>query len=146
MNRPKRIIIHHSATKDSGTVSWGAIRRYHVETNGWRDIGYHAGIEQVDDHFEIQTGIDPLTIGIHTKGHNANTLGFCFVGDYDAVAPSHEMLEMAVDKVLLPWCIRFGVTVANVRGHRDYSPKTCPGRLFNMDELREMIRVRMEQG
>ena len=53
---PRRIIIHHSATKDGRTFSWSAIRRYHVHTLGWTDIGYHAGIELIGDDFECLFG------------------------------------------------------------------------------------------
>ncbi len=39
--KPEHIIIHCSGTEDSETVSWSAIRRYHIYDNGWANIGYH---------------------------------------------------------------------------------------------------------
>ena len=39
--KPDYILIHSSGTKDSETLSWGAIRQYHIFDNGWIAIGYH---------------------------------------------------------------------------------------------------------
>lgn len=141
MFTPKQIVVHHSATKDSGTVSWNAIRKFHVEQNGWQDIGYHAGIELVGDRYECMVGRSITIPGAHCEGHNKDSLGFCFVGDYDAVAPNPEMLAVAVDRVLAPWCFRFNIPIDRIYGHRQFSPKTCPGKLFSVDMLREMIRA-----
>ena len=102
----KGFTIHHSLTKDSGTVSWNAIRHYHMNTKGWRDIGYHFGIEQVgrldSEAFEIFVG-RPLTMnGAHARGLNSKQIGVCMVGNYDSVAPRKEMLIKLVRYLLVP--------------------------------------------
>ena len=40
-----KIIIHCSATPEGRDVKTSEIKRWHVEDNGWRDIGYHFVIE-----------------------------------------------------------------------------------------------------
>jgi len=139
---PNRIIVHHSATRDSGTVSWGAIRNFHMHQMKppMQDIGYHAGIELVGDHFECMVGRTTDIPGAHTKFQNARSLGFCFVGNYDEVAPPREMLEIAAKRVLAPWCAKFHVPVSEIHGHREFASKTCPGTLFSVELLREIVR------
>ena len=141
--KPKRIVIHHSATKDSGTVSWDAIRIYHMTKMKppMVDIGYHAGAELVGSVYAIQYGRKVNVAGAHTHGFNQTSLGFCFVGDYDKVAPPQEMLEIAVTEVLAPWCKRFNLTASDIFGHRDFAKKTCPGALFDMENLRALVRA-----
>jgi hypothetical protein len=138
MNQPDRVIIHHSKTRDSGTVSWGAIRRYHTVDLGWSDIGYHAGIEYARDAYECMVGRPFTRNGGHTRGHNNNTLGFCFVGDYDIDYPSDEMLEIACQRVLVPWMWQFGLTPRDLWAHRDFAQKSCPGDRFEMDRLKRI--------
>ena len=139
-----RIIIHHSLTRDSGTVSWAAIRNYHIQHNGWVDIGYHAGIELVNNDFECMYGRPDYISGAHTAGVNHRSLGFCFVGNYDVVAPSPEMLAVAARRVIAPWVKAFGIKLENIRGHRDFSRKSCPGLMFGMDDLISMVEVTLE--
>lgn len=134
--KPARIIIHHSLTKDSGTVSWSAIRRYHVVKKGWRDIGYHSGIELVGNDFECFYGRPTTQNGAHTKGANVDSLGFCFVGNFDDAPPSNELLYVAVRRVLMPWMVAYHIPLCNVQPHHAFvEGRSCPGKMFDMGKL-----------
>jgi N-acetylmuramoyl-L-alanine amidase len=139
----KRIILHHSLTKDSGTVSWNAIRRYHKGL-GWLDIGYHAGAELVtsggETRPEILVGRSWDLTGAHTQGHNRGSFGFCFVGNYDDERPPDEMIDMAV-RFLFNIQEIFGIPGREIYGHCDFNPdKPCPGRLFPLAEVKRKLR------
>lgn len=138
---PTEIILHHSFTKDSKTVSWQPIREYHLSL-GWRDIGYHYGIEMVNDKFEILVGRFEGTNGAHTKEDKANwrSIGICCVGNFDNEPP-----DMAQWNILLELCEnicrRYNIPVQNVKGHREYAPyKSCPGNAFDLIKFRDQLQ------
>jgi len=133
--KPELIILHHSLTKDSRTVSWDAIRRYHVGTNHWSDIGYHFGIERIEDTFEVLVGRMPDRMGAHCRGQNSRSLGICFVGNYDMGPPPPEMWVKGLGLVRSLMNV-FGIPADRVRGHCDFADKTCPGKAFGMDRFR----------
>lgn len=144
MLRPTKIVIHHSLTKDSGSVSWAAIHHYHVNVKGWSDIGYHAGIEEADGRYVCLFGRPDVLPGAHTRGENGRSLGFCFVGDYDSSRPSESRLRVACRRVLAPWLIRLGLGVDALVPHSQFASKSCPGKLFPMDRLREICAEEMD--
>ena len=160
------IMMHHSLTKDGATVSWQAIRKYHKETMGWKDIGYHFGIELIGNNplnvrgelnnppssplnvrgelkggYEILVGRPLDQEGAHCVGMNAKAIGICFVGNFDEAPVPPEQWKKGIDLVksllkLLDIPIRYVV------GHRDYAQKTCPGKFFDMDLFRgELGRI-----
>jgi hypothetical protein len=139
----REIIIHHSATKDAGTVSWNAIRRYHINECKWNDIGYHFGIEWVEDalhlgHFETLIGRMPDQDGAHTTGHNSKAIGICLIGNLDEEPVPLGQWEEA--KRLVRWLLKeFKLTTESVYGHRDFAPKTCPGKKFNLTNFRREL-------
>jgi N-acetylmuramoyl-L-alanine amidase len=141
---PKRVIIHHSATKDSGTVSWGAIWRYHVEERGWNSIGYHAGIEVVGDGpYRVQTFMGRMwdRNGAHISGLNEGSLGLCVVGNWDEDIVPDDQWRRALEVVRL-WLRLFGLSNMDVYGHGEYAElaggnlTACPGRNFDMNRFR----------
>jgi len=144
------LVIHHSLTADSGSVSWQAIRRYHMETNGWRAIGYHLGVEMISgvtSRYELLAG-RPLTwSAAAAKEQRMNSRGIhvCFVGNYDEKQPPAEMLAFALPH-LAAICDLAGIQVdrRHVIGHREVAPyKSCPGKLFDMDEFVRLLQGQM---
>jgi len=141
---PKRVIMHCSDTKDSGTVSWDAIRRYHIEVNGWSDIGYHYGVELVGDQYLWMPGRPEVTIGAHCRGENHDSIGVCLVGKFDAEPPPDPQLASAAElvaRICWSWYID---PATQIFCHRDFDrKKTCPGRMFDLDRFRSLVSERL---
>lgn len=148
---PQFVMIHHSLTKDSGSVSWGAIRNYHVGTNGWSDIGYHFGVELANVGRdgapvpEVFIGRHWNRNGAHCRhgGMNSKSLGVCVVGNFDETAPPEDVLA-ATGSFVAFLCNYFGIATEGIIGHRDFNPaKTCPGTLFDLDAFRERVEEKL---
>lgn len=144
---PKRIFIHHSLTKDSGTVSWGAIRKYHTEVIDppWSDIGYHAGVEMVKSgeeiYHEVLMGRMWDVRGAHCRGHNHDSLSICFIGNYDKRPPGQLILKAGA-KVIALWLKLFNLSIDDIYSHHNFDiHKTCPGKMFDMESLLRLIKI-----
>lgn len=142
----KHIVLHHSATIDGGTVSWGAIRLYHKCVNGWSDIGYHLGIELVGAHYEVLLGRPWTMDGAHARGRNSSSLGVCLVGNFDNRKPNGELWSAAVG--VIAWIsVQLRVPVQRIVGHREVTKgRTCPGTLFDMKEFRAAVAKLRKKG
>jgi N-acetylmuramoyl-L-alanine amidase len=145
----KFVIIHHSATVDGPSNSWEAIKKYHVEVNGWKAIGYHYGIENINGKYEVMMGRPEDQRGAHTKelDFNETGLGVCLVGNFDVLAPFDSQMQVAYTLVR-SLMKKYGIKRENVLGHREAQAigglpleqrKTCPGKNFNMDKFREAL-------
>jgi len=135
------IMLHHSLTSDGETVSWGAIRRHHVEARGFPTIGYHYGVELVGDQYEVLMGrseLDPAS-ACPEQEMNARALHVCCVGNFDEAAPPQAMLDALVGLIILPAMVEYGLPPERIIGHRDITAwKTCPGSQFDLEVVRRM--------
>lgn len=144
MERPNAIVVHHSLTKDTSSYSWDAIRKYHKETMGWDDIGYHYGVEEVEGVVRFCVGRPDRYQGAHTKENN-KSIGVCVVGNFDEERLGKEKQEVVVG--VLTWLLRRfkHLTYSDIYPHNFYAPyKSCPGNLFPFDEVIAAVKEKID--
>ncbi len=136
------LVVHHSAGANTAP-SWSAvvnsIWNYHVNTNGWADIGYNWLIAPDGTLFQ---GRGDNVIGAHFCAQNSHTMGVCLLGTYTNVSITAEARQTLVQ--LLAWksCNRnldpdninyhpgTQLILPVVCGHRDGCATECPGSKF----------------
>lgn len=129
----KYLSIHHSATEGGSPESYA---RHHVQTLGWRSIGYHLVIVG-DQTYQVN---DLLSFTYHTSGHNNNTIGISVSADFskrDITEDERNNLYAAI----LTCMELFNIPVENVLGHKEYSFNATACPVISMDKVREDIRT-----
>lgn len=125
MRRIDEIIVHCSATPRGRNVTASDIDRWHRE-RGWNGIGYHY-VVGLDGN--IEPGRDENEIGAHCKGHNAHSIGICYIGGLSSdgnVAIDTRTDEQRVALTKLIMLLKERYPDAKVYGHRDFAKKDCP--------------------
>lgn len=130
MRKITEIIVHCTATKAGRHFDVNDVRRWHLQ-RGFRDIGYHF-LVLLDG--TVQKGRPLAEAGAHCTGHNANSIGVCYVGGLDTDGrPSDTRTpqqRQALRNLLTELRRQFPTAV--IHGHRDFAPKACP--CFNATE------------
>jgi N-acetyl-anhydromuramyl-L-alanine amidase AmpD len=139
--RPRGILLHTVGVRGDSTAA--AIRKYHVEHNGWRDIGYHFVVRKDGT---VELGRPITSAGAHATGAN-DTIGICVTGDGD-----REPWTPAQRTAVISLCTRFcrehsWDPMRKVGGHREVvrlfggapTSKTCPGKLIDMAAVRDAV-------
>ena len=125
MRELNRIILHCTATPSWREVSVDEIRRWHVEGNGWSDIGYHYVI-LLDGTIARGRPLD--VAGAHVKGHNKDSVGVVYVGGTDVTGQPQDTLNsnqlFGLYKVVTSLRNLFGPLT--LHGHNEFSDKACP--------------------
>jgi hypothetical protein len=148
------LIVHHSAGVNTSS-DWAAVVRgiwdYHVNSNGWDDVGYNW---LVDPNGVLYEGRGDDVRGAHFCGNNTNTQGVCMMGTYIDDVPTEE--AMTTLKEYLAWKsakdnidptavsnhVPSAEDIPQVAGHRDGCNTSCPGDMLyaSMGQLRTDIR------
>jgi len=146
----KGIVVHCSDSK-FGDVSM--IRDWHVNGNGWRDIGYNAviyngylkstkrfdfekdGVLAMGRPLDFSTEIDPTEQGAHARGYNSEYIGVCLIGQGGKFTERQK-------HSLLYFCKMWMRIVPDIKIYGHYElltakGKTCPD--IDMDDFRGAV-------
>ncbi|MDQ4113588.1 MAG: N-acetylmuramoyl-L-alanine amidase [Actinomycetota bacterium] len=138
--------VHHTVNTNSYTRDQvpGIIRSiyaYHVQSRGWRDIGYNFLIDKFGRIWEGRYGgVDRPVVGAHTSGYNSYAFAASAIGNFDNVAPSTALVNAF--GTLFAWKLSLHGVRGNkgstrigdrtfshaIMGHRDAGSTACPGR------------------
>ena len=139
MNRRKAttmIILHCSATREGQDVKAADIKRWHKD-RGFDDIGYHYVI---DLDGTIEKGRDEALVGAHCKGHNATSIGICYVGGCDKNMKPKDTRTQEQKRSMLSLVRKlvnkYKIPVTQIWAHHDFDKhKACPS--FDVSEFRK---------
>jgi len=150
----KLAIVHHTVSINNYTRAQApaivrGIEQYHVQGNGWNDIGYNFLIDRYGTIYEGRAGgITQNVIGAHSEGFNTGTVGISLIGNFQNAKPTAAMQTALVR--LLAWRLDVAhidplstvaytsggnpkfkagkvVTLRAISGHRDTYFTECPG-------------------
>jgi len=121
-----KIIIHCSATREcDDSINAEVIDRWHKD-RGWKGIGYHY-VVLMDGTIETGRMVDQC--GAHTKGHNCESIGVCYIGgvESDGKTPKDTRTPGQIGSLLeLLLVLRKMYPGAKIHSHRDFAAKACP--------------------
>lgn len=166
----EHLVVHHSATTNDVNDYLLAVRNiylYHVNSNGWDDVGYNFLIDPNGVLYAGRDGQgtdDDNIRGAHFCAKNSNTMGICLIGNYSELPPPDTLIHTLSQ--LLAWKVKkeslqplessfhprgssTGFVLPRICGHRDgykagvYSGcnTECPGNYTYdlMDTVRNIV-------
>jgi len=160
------VAVHHTASVSDYSCSGfdqcsaviRAIQTFHMDGNGWCDLGYNYLATPDGTLWEGRGGGDDVR-GAH-DGHNCGSMGVSNVGYFhptfnqlwtnaqqDAVAEltSWKSSAQGIDPFGMDFYVGLGATNDNFYGHRDVSATACPGdNVYGfLPDLRSLVDAKL---
>lgn len=142
--RWKAIVVHHSGTPTGGAASFD---RFHRESNGWDELGYHFvignGTDTPDGMIEVGPRWNKQKHGAHCKTadnfFNDHGIGICLVGDFTRRGPTPKQMA-SLRRLVAFLSEECHIPPSRTYSHGEINHKTqCPGRNFPMLAFRRSL-------
>lgn len=143
-NFPEFLIIHHSGGTDSNPLldtsnhTAKDMEAWHL-SKGWEGLGYQYVIHKNGD---VWKGRPETYHGAHTTNYNTKSIGICMSGNFDATKPTSSQTLALVS--LMKDIIKRYPNI-QVKYHRDFAKKTCPGNNIGKDWAMDLLKVAEEE-
>ncbi|OZM71026.1 N-acetylmuramoyl-L-alanine amidase [Amycolatopsis antarctica] len=153
--KPTYIVVHHTASPGN-TDDFSKARAFevsriiqnaHMDGNGWSDSGQQFTNSRGGFIVEgRQHSLDALKSGnkhvegAHVSGKNTEAIGIENEGNYVTASVPAKLWSSLVELVSY-MASQYGVTPANIKGHRDFNSTECPGGVLygRLPELRKAV-------
>ena len=115
-----RVFLHCSASDVPGHDNIETIRRWHVQDNGWSDVGYHYYVNKAGKVF---AGRPVTQTPAAQAGHNTGTIAICCGGLHE------DAFTEAQYATLREMCRTINDAydgAVTFHGHREVASKACP--------------------
>lgn len=142
---PYRMSVHHTAGPvDDGPDPAARMRQmqaYHIDSNGWCDIGYHFVASQSGLLYQ---GIsNEARTGIHVGNQNTGNIGISLIGNFQTQTVGQPQFEAVAN--IVRWVgDTYGIALnrTNVKGHQEWPGQStsCPGSNM-LNRLGEMLTL-----
>ena len=135
---------HSDYNGNNGIELQEAMKRYHVETNKWADIGQHFTLLPDGDFVTGRhLNLTPASI----RGHNTGAICLEMVGNFDIGQDSFEGVQEENAYCFTGLCMKlFDIGPSDIIFHREKDPTiTCPGTSINQQSFIINSNLRYER-
>ena len=126
MRKINSLIIHCAATPEGKDFTVADIDRWHKK-RGWKGIGYHFVIYRDGS---VHEGRPLAQAGAHCVGHNAESIGICYIGGLDGEGKPKDtrtpQQKEALVKLVAELRQKYNISKQHIYGHCEFAAKACP--------------------
>lgn len=130
-----RIILHHAA---ASVCDAKTIHAWHLG-RGFSGIGYHFLVRKDGT---IERGRAEHLIGAHVAGHNRDSIGICFEGNFETETMGEAQKNAGAELVEY---LKQKYSISTVVRHKDLAATACPGKNFPFEEILQGVKTETKQ-
>ena len=136
--KTSEIILHCSATAEGKDYTVDSIDKWH-KAREFTCIGYQFVIYRDGT---VHRGRKESAVGAHCTGHNAVSIGICYIGGCDAQTGKGKDTRTPQQKEAMYQLVselmqKYNIPAAGIHGHREFANKSCP--CFTADAFRKEL-------